>query len=100
MLLMSLGDSCRNAVLPFRKPRFYPLNYGNRDICDFRFLIADCKLRTGADLTSSYCCDCARGLLGMGIIFRAGIVIRKPGLRQWTTSFVGVVSVRREERSC
>ncbi len=23
--------------------------------------------------------DCARGLLGMGIIFRAGIVIRKPG---------------------
>jgi len=22
---------------------FYPLNYGNSDNCDFRFLIGDCK---------------------------------------------------------
>src|SRR5438094_1085274 len=27
-----------------RKPPFYPLNYGNNDISDFRFSIADCKL--------------------------------------------------------
>jgi hypothetical protein len=26
-----------------RKPPFYPLNYGNKDNCDFRFAIADCK---------------------------------------------------------
>jgi hypothetical protein len=32
---------------PFRirKPPFYPLNYGNSDICDFRFSIAKCKQR-------------------------------------------------------
>ena len=41
-----------------------------------------------------------RALLGMGTIFRAGIVTPKPGIRQWTTSCVGVVSVRREEHSC
>jgi hypothetical protein len=34
-----------------RKPLFYPLNYGNNDICDFRFAIADCKRprRAGVD---------------------------------------------------
>ena len=42
---MSLGDSCRNAVLPLGNPSFYPLNYGNSDICDFRFSTADCKQR-------------------------------------------------------
>jgi hypothetical protein len=33
---------------PFRirKPSFYPLNYGNNDICNFRFSTADCKQRT------------------------------------------------------
>jgi hypothetical protein len=33
-------QKCRFAL---RKPPFYPLNYGNRDICDFRFSTADCK---------------------------------------------------------
>ena len=28
-----------------RKPPFYPLNYGNNDIFDFRFSISDCKCR-------------------------------------------------------
>src|SRR6266436_5550147 len=32
-----------NPHLRFRKPPFYPLNYGNNDIFDFRFSIADCK---------------------------------------------------------
>ena len=31
---------------------------------------------------------------------QSGIVIREQALRQWTTSSVGAVSVRREERSC
>ena len=44
--------------------------------------------------------DCARGILGTGTIFRAGIATPKLGLRRWTTSCVGAVSVRREERSC
>src|SRR6267143_2140048 len=35
-----------NPHLRFRKPPFYPLNYGNSDICDVRFSIADCKQRT------------------------------------------------------
>jgi hypothetical protein len=34
-------QKCRFAL---RKPPFYPLNYGNNDIFDFRFAIADCKL--------------------------------------------------------
>jgi hypothetical protein len=33
-----------NPHLRFRKPPFYPLNYGNNDIFDFRFSISDCKL--------------------------------------------------------
>src|SRR6266513_956238 len=33
-----------NPHLRFRKPLFYPLNYGNSDNSDFRFSIADCKL--------------------------------------------------------
>jgi hypothetical protein len=37
-----------NPHLRFRKPLFYPLNYGNNDICDFRFAIADCKWRRRA----------------------------------------------------
>ena len=32
-----------NPHLRFRKPLFYPLNYGNSDICDFRVSIGDCK---------------------------------------------------------
>jgi hypothetical protein len=32
-----------NPHLRFRKPPFYPLNYGNNGIFDFRFSIADCK---------------------------------------------------------
>src|SRR5436190_593003 len=42
-----------NPHLRFRKPLFYPLNYGNNDICDFRFSIADCKhspARRGGDV--------------------------------------------------
>jgi len=38
------------------------LNYGNSDICDFRILIANCKQAP----------PYARGILGMGTIFRAG----------------------------
>ena len=34
-----------NPHLRFRKPPFYPLNYGNKNIFDFRFSIADCKQR-------------------------------------------------------
>ena len=37
-----------NPHLRFRKPLFYPLNYGNNTICDFRFAIADCKWRRRA----------------------------------------------------
>jgi hypothetical protein len=33
-------------AIALRKPPFYPLNYGNSDICDFRFSTADCKQRT------------------------------------------------------
>jgi hypothetical protein len=33
-----------NPHLRFRKPPFYPLNYGNNDSLDFRFSTADCKL--------------------------------------------------------
>jgi hypothetical protein len=29
-LLMTLENSSKNSVLPFRKPPFYPLNYGNK----------------------------------------------------------------------
>jgi hypothetical protein len=38
-------QKCRFAL---RKPPFYPLNYGDDDICDFRFSIADCKWWTRA----------------------------------------------------
>jgi hypothetical protein len=40
-----------NPHLRFRKPSFYPLNYGNNDICDFRFATADCKQRTSVVCT-------------------------------------------------
>jgi hypothetical protein len=33
-------QKCRFGI---RKPLFYPLNYGNSDIGDFRFAIADCN---------------------------------------------------------
>ncbi len=38
---MTVAKKCRFIL---RKPPFYPLNYGNNDIVDFRFLISDCKL--------------------------------------------------------
>jgi hypothetical protein len=41
-------DSARDS-----KGRFYPLNYGNSDNCDFRFSIANCKRRT-TDIGSQY----------------------------------------------
>src|SRR6266480_4500437 len=41
LMLRSRRES--NPHLRFRKPPFYPLNYGNNDIFDFRFSIADCK---------------------------------------------------------
>ena len=58
-LTISAGSSSivRGKTGWIRKPPFYPLNYGNSDICDCRFLIADCKLRTGPDLASDCCCD-------------------------------------------
>src|SRR2546430_17689163 len=52
---VSLRNSCvnyprreSNPHLRFRKPPFCPLNYGDDDICDFRFPIADCKWWTRA----------------------------------------------------
>ena len=39
-----------NPHLRFRKPLFYPLNYGNNDIFDFRFQIADCKPGTASGI--------------------------------------------------
>jgi hypothetical protein len=47
-------QKCRFGI---RKPLFCPLNYGNSDICDFRFSTADCKQRTSvvcAEIASSY----------------------------------------------
>jgi hypothetical protein len=41
-----MSEVVQKSRFAFRKPPFYPLNYGNSDICDFRFSIADCKLRT------------------------------------------------------
>ena len=35
-----------NPHLRFRKPPFYPLNYGNGDNCDFRVSTGDCKQPT------------------------------------------------------
>jgi hypothetical protein len=46
LMLSILGKRPRresNPHLRFRKPPFYPLNYGDDDICDFRFAISDCK---------------------------------------------------------
>jgi hypothetical protein len=38
-----VGASLQKRRFALRKPSFYPLNYGDDDICDFRFPIADCK---------------------------------------------------------
>jgi hypothetical protein len=37
-----------NPHLRFRKPPFYPLNYGDNDSFDFRISIGDCKPRSFA----------------------------------------------------
>src|SRR6266487_25117 len=42
-LLTTSANGSRNSILMFRKSRFYPLNYGNNEILDFRFLIANCR---------------------------------------------------------
>src|ERR1043166_6232029 len=41
-----MSEVVQKSRFAFRKPPFYPLNYANSDICDFRFSIADCKLGT------------------------------------------------------
>src|SRR5438874_11712828 len=54
-----------NPHLRFRKPLFYPLNYGNNDVFDCRFSIADCN-STGVRIV--------RGGLMTEIMLRVGIV--------------------------
>jgi hypothetical protein len=49
--LSGRADTC-SEIDPARdsKGRFYPLNYGDSDNCDFRFSIADCNFCRRADL--------------------------------------------------
>ena len=59
-----------NPHLRFRKPLFYPLNYGNNDNCDFRFAIADCKWRRRSGLNVFVVSRCSSEVLIITVAIR------------------------------